>query len=221
MSSHFSRGLGHVIIIYFRCNPEVNTLPYGKSEILVAGRSVRKDTLNREAWLERALEVLRDESIQGVRIERLARDLGVTKGSFYWHFRDREGLFRDILDYWVQRYNDVVVDNPEFQNCPPAEGLLSAMTKVRSEGLDKYEVAIRAWASHDAKVDRVVREAYARRKEFMRGLFVKMGFSRTEADIRTRLTLCYLSWEPHMYPGESAAKHLQQLKRQHALLTRR
>jgi AcrR family transcriptional regulator len=186
----------------------------------VTRRRAARDQLNQEAWLERALEVLRDEGIQGVRVERLARDLGVTKGSFYWHFSDREELFRGILDYWSKLYNDVIIDNPEFSKDPPSEGLLSAVTKVRHDGLDKYEMAIRAWASHDAEVDRVVREVYARRKKFVKGLFLKIGFSTTEAEVRTRLMLCYLSWEPNMYPDESAAKRLQLLKLQHALLTR-
>ena len=54
--------------------------------------------LNRNAWLEQALHVLREEGIQGVRIERLARDLGVTKGSFYWHFDNLDDLRQSILE---------------------------------------------------------------------------------------------------------------------------
>ena len=54
--------------------------------------------LNRTDWLDAALTSLVRGGIEGVRVERLARDLGVTKGSFYWHFEDRPDLLRGLLD---------------------------------------------------------------------------------------------------------------------------
>ena len=132
--------------------------------------------LSRDAWLRRALDVLRDEGVQGVRVERLARDLGVTKGSFYWHFKDRDALRRSILDYWTEQYNDVIVENREFLKAEPAEVLLAAIMRVREEGLDKYELAMRAWAAHDSNADVAVRAAYERRTIFVRGFFTRLGF---------------------------------------------
>ncbi|MDC0936945.1 TetR/AcrR family transcriptional regulator [Pirellulales bacterium] len=183
-------------------------------------RTKAEPRLNPEAWLGRALEVLREEGIQGVRVERVARDLGVTKGSFYWHFKDRPDLHRSILRYWTEQYNDVVVENREFLDTEPAKGLLAAITRVREEGLDKYELAMRAWADHDSEADEVVRAAYEKRSAFVRGFFTRLGFRGLDAEVRTRLTLCYLSWEPNMYPDESEARRLNLLKFQHNLLTR-
>ena len=183
--------------------------------------STKEPQLSREAWLQRALEVLRDEGIQGVRVERLARDLGVTKGSFYWHFADRDELWQGLLEFWSEIYNDVVTRNPEFQQGDAADVLLQAMTMIRHEGLDRFELAIRAWADHDPMADQAVRKVYAHRIEFISGLFRRMGFRGLEAEIRTRLTLCYLSWEPNMYPDETESRRLQMLKRQHALLTQK
>jgi AcrR family transcriptional regulator len=187
----------------------------------LANDSAKETRLSRDAWLGRALEVLREGGIQGVRVERLARDLKVTKGSFYWHFKDRNDLRRSILDYWTKQYNDVIVENREFLEAEPAEGLLAAITRVREEELDKYELAIRAWADHDSHADRVVRAAYEKRTAFVRGFFTRLGFRGLEAEIRTRLTLCYLSWEPHMYPDESEARRVKLLNLQHELLTRK
>lgn len=175
---------------------------------------------SRDEWLQQSLEVLRDEGIQGVRIERLARDLGVTKGSFYWHFEDRDDLRRSILDYWVKQYNDVIVENREFLEAEPAEGLLAAIKRVREEGLHKYELAMRAWAEHDSNADRAVRAVYQERTTFVRAFFTRPGFRGPDAEIRTRLTLCYLSWEPNMYPDDSDSRRLELLKFQHELLTK-
>jgi len=190
-------------------------------ESRLANDSAKETRLSRDAWLGRALEVLREEGIQGVRVERLARDLKVTKGSFYWHFKDREDLRRSILDYWTKQYNDVVVENREFLEAEPAEGLLAAIASVREQGLDKYELAIRAWADHDSDADMAVRAVYEKRTAFVRGFFTRLGFRGLRADIRTRLTLCYLSWEPNMYPDESEARRLNLLKLQHELLTKK
>lgn len=182
---------------------------------------MQNPSLDRDAWLERALEVLRAEGIQGVRVERLARDLDVTKGSFYWHFSDRGDLYRSILDYWDERYTGVVVNHLEFQHTEPREALLSVMMMVRKEGLDQYELAIRAWADHDPMAFEAVTKAYSRRKGFIRSLFERMGFQGDDAEVRTRLALCYLSWEPNMYPEESQKKNLQLLKLHHELLTKK
>jgi len=192
-----------------------------KKKPVAGNNSKREPQLSRDSWLRHGLEVLRDEGIQGVRVERLARDLGVTKGSFYWHFTDRDDLWQNMLDYWSRMYTGVIVDNREFRKFDPAQGLLVAMTKVRAEGLDTYELAMRAWADHDPKIDAAVREVYAQRTAFVMGFFTRLGFRGIDAEVRTRLTLCYMSWELNMYPDESKTKRLKLLEAQHELLTRK
>jgi AcrR family transcriptional regulator len=182
---------------------------------------MKENSLSRDEWLNEALEVLREEGIQGVRVERLARDLNVTKGSFYWHFKSREDLQRAMLDHWKSSYTDAVVDNPDFRNGDAAAALLAAMKMVREHRLDEYELAFRAWADHDPIADRVARDVYARRHEFVDGLFKRIGFRGLDAEIRTRLMLCYMSWEPNMYADESERRRLQFLNLQHELLTRK
>ena len=63
--------------------------------------------LDRNAWLVQALKILSREGLAGVRVEKIARSLHVTKGSFYWHFKDRDDLFSGMLDYWA----DVLTDD--------------------------------------------------------------------------------------------------------------
>src|SRR5690606_13043756 len=66
-------------------------------------RGARRLRLEATAWVDAGIEILVRESIEHVRVERLARELGVTKGSFYWHFKDREDLQAAILDRWFQK----------------------------------------------------------------------------------------------------------------------
>ena len=59
-------------------------------------------TLSREEWIVAAIEALRSGGIDAVRIEVLARQLGVSRGSFYWHFEDRAELLATILARWEE-----------------------------------------------------------------------------------------------------------------------
>ena len=187
----------------------------------MAKKVSNKNRLSRDAWLQRALEVLREEGIQGVRIERLARDLGVTKGSFYWHFEDRDDLWRSILEFWSEKYTDTVVENEAFRGEDPAADLLAAMSKVRKEGLEAYELAVRAWADHDEMAEKAVQEVYARRTRFVESFFKRLGFRGAEAELRARMMLCYLSWEPSLHPEDSQQRRMKLLKMQIELLTKK
>ena len=83
-------------------------------------------------------------------------------------------------EYWIEQYNDVVTMNPQFLEDDPAAGLLAAMTKVREEGLDHYELAMRAWADRDPLVSEAVRNVYEQRTKFIRGFFNRLGFRGLE-----------------------------------------
>lgn len=177
--------------------------------------------LSRDSWLKSALDVLRDEGVHGVRVERLARDLGVTKGSFYWHFKDREDLEQSILDFWDKQYTDVVVESRELREANPSKGLLELMTRIKKERLDEYELAIRSWADHDAKALAAVQTVYEKRIKFVKSFFTRLGFRGLDAEVRTRLALCFLCWELNIYPDDPESRRLKIVKLQHKLLTKK
>ena len=70
---------------------------------------------DKEVWLRAALETVATEGGENLRIEPLARRLGLTKGSFYHHFRDRQDFIDQMVDYWVERFNRYVVE--PFPRC--------------------------------------------------------------------------------------------------------
>ena len=187
----------------------------------VKNASKSDSKLNRDSWLRHALEIFRDEGIQSVTIKRLAADLGVTKGSFYWHFRDLADLHQCLLDYWLWNYNESLHATRKYLEGDPSDGLLAAMMKVREAGLDKYELALRAWAEQEPRVKKVVMKAYRSRIEFVSSFFRRLGFKGKDVEIRTRLLLCYMSWEPNLVPREPKKRRIDMLKLQHELLTRK
>ena len=74
-------------------------------------------------WVDAGLEFLRTESIEHVKVERLAARLGISKGSFYWHFRNKADLHAAILERWKKNLFNEVIDTIEREAATASERL--------------------------------------------------------------------------------------------------
>jgi AcrR family transcriptional regulator len=125
-------------------------------------------------WVLAALEALVEGGIDAVKVERLAPRLGVSKGSFYWHFKDRADLLGALLDLWDADMTHQLIENAARLPSPDARvRAVAAQALERTmHGIDaaRAEAAAQAWAAHDdmaaarlravddARVDYLVRE---------------------------------------------------------------
>lgn len=184
-------------------------------------KSPQKKRVSKAQWLERALEVLEAEGLQGVRVERLARDLGIAKAGFYWHFRDRPDLLQGMLDYWAQEYTAVLTDNPRLLEGDPEERLYKTTVLILDHDLAKYDLAIRSWAMHDRTAAKAVRRVNRMRLEFLRSMFHDLGFRGRQLEMRTRLFMLYHSWEQSTFQDLTKKERLALLRLQHKLLLSR
>ena len=148
----------------------------------------------REHWIRAALDVLRDEGVDRVRVEPLALRLGVTKGSFYWHFPSREALIEAALDTWVTDGTEAVIrEISAIEESDKAKlRALWALVHDQSLGDMRTELAIRELGQRDAAVQERVRHVDERRMEFLRGLFRGMGLSTAQAEVRSLLVYSLL-----------------------------
>jgi AcrR family transcriptional regulator len=155
-----------------------------------------KKGLSAEAWIDAALDVLRRHGVEAVRVEPLARLLGVTKGSFYWHFADRPALLDSLLERWERLATQEVIRTVELVSDDPAERLRELTRLVFRHGgpLDR---AVRAWASHDEDAARVVARVDGERYAFVRALLEAHGLDRDIAATRARLLYTSLVGEQH------------------------
>lgn len=187
--------------------------------------SLTKPTLearyDREAWLHTALEVLSREGQAKLRTERLARDLGVTRGSFYHHFKSRQEFVLALLDYWTKTFTEQVNAAVAGTGKSAAERLLLLMRLIRDNRLDRHDIAFRSWAAQDPEVAAKVREVDGLRYEFIRNLFSEMGFEGEDLEDRVRLFLVYESAQHTVYVPEECRNIPDAVERRFALLTRR
>jgi AcrR family transcriptional regulator len=171
-------------------------------------------------WLEKALEVLESDGVNGVKIDRLAKLLETSRSGFYWHFKDRQDLLNNMLEYWKHEYTEVVIsDGGHESDLPPKERMMHVMKMIERYDLDRFEVSIRAWADHDPEAEEVVKTVYAMRFKFIKSIFAEMGFTGADLDMRVRLWLCYATNGKSMYGKASRTKQSQMLKLCHQILT--
>jgi AcrR family transcriptional regulator len=132
--------------------------------------------VTRTEWLEAGLELLADEGAPAVTIERLTGKLGVTKGSYYHHFKSAAGYRTALLEYFEAQFTTRLIDTVErAPDAEPWAKLQRLLKLVLSDpNSAQLEIAVRAWALQDAEVraaqERVDRTRTAYLKELCRGL---------------------------------------------------
>ncbi len=102
------------------------------------------DRQSKKSWLDAALKALARGGIDRVRVESLAKNLGVTKGSFYWHFKDREQFLDELLNFWAEQSTQTVIANPNYPTDSKARVRAVADDIVRLD-LGKMDPHIRSW----------------------------------------------------------------------------
>lgn len=176
--------------------------------------------LTRKDWLDAAFRTLAREGYRGVRVEVLARDLGVTKGSFYWHFTDRDDLLTSLLHHWHESMTGRVLGEVSDMATPPAARLDALMRFVSKRHYGRHDGAVRQWAQQDKAAARFVRRVDELRFGFVRDLLEEMGFRGADLEMRTRLAVYHLVAEPTIQLREKPSERDAMQRARIALLTK-
>jgi len=154
--------------------------------------------MSREQWLDGALRYLRRGGGE-LRIDRLTRALGVTKGSFYHHFTNRAEFIDAILEHWDKTYNLSVAAELERAGDDPREKLRMLLRTIYENGLADYDLPVRAWALDNARVRRFLRRTDQWRMDVVRQQMEALGYIKEELELRTRLFVTFASLEVTLY----------------------
>lgn len=144
----------------------------------------------REKWVEEGLRALADGGVDAVRIEVLAKALGVTKGGFYGYFANRDALLTAMLDAWERQSVDDVLarigreDGDELHKARLA-GRLTFADDVRL-----VDLAVRDWARRDEAVAERLRRVDNRRMQLLRDALGTVFSDPMEVEARSLLAFC-------------------------------
>lgn len=168
----------------------VNTVAYGAS--MSAAKSQRTAAasrrIGRREWVREAFALLIEGGIDAVRVEPLASRLGVTKGSFYWHFEDRAALHAAMIEDWRDVGTRDIRAHVE-RGGGDARARLRRLIGIAT--LDPkaaaLETAIRGWARQDERAASALLLADEERVSYVSGLLQTLGAKREDADVRSRI----------------------------------
>ena len=144
----------------------------------------------RERWIEEGFRALAAGGPDAVRVDVLAKDLGVTRGGFYWQFGSRQALLEALLEAWERTSVDEVIARIEADGGDARTKLraLFGMAAGRRMVL-RVDLAVRDWARRDAAVAARLRRVDNRRMRYMRGLFGEFVDDPDEVEARCTVTL--------------------------------
>jgi AcrR family transcriptional regulator len=143
-------------------------------------RKAGQRPLTPDDWAGAALAAIARGGVDAVAVETIAAELGATKGSFYWHFKNRDALIQAALDMWEQRGTEAVIE--EFEREPdPAVRLKKILEAGFEVGpTDRAEIALLANPEHPAAV-RAVRRVAERRITYIAEQLEKLGCDAVDA----------------------------------------
>lgn len=153
---------------------------------------ISRTRLGEEDWLATAYKVLTESGVEAVKVMPLAKRLGVSRTSFYWHFKDRE----ELLEAMIQRWEDKNTGNLVARTEAYADNVCEAVFNLFDCWLDadlfdsRLDLAIRNWARTDALLQQRLDRADARREAAMAAMLERFGYQADNALVRAR-TMIY------------------------------
>jgi AcrR family transcriptional regulator len=173
------------------------------------GGAVRKTSsprLSRDRWVDTALALLAAGGSDAVKVEPLARRLRVTKGSFYWHFRDRRALLVAALRRWEEVETLAVGEAVEAAGGSAEERLRRLFVLAMGRRSMALEAALRGWAARDRSARETVERVDGLRLAYLRDLYVTAGLPGPEAEARAFVAYALLFGESFIWSPRDAGR---------------
>jgi AcrR family transcriptional regulator len=149
----------------------------------------------RSRWIDEGLRALAAGGPDDVRIESLAKALGVTKGGFYGYFAGRRALLDEMLDAWERAMVDEVIERVESEGGnakAKLRRLFAIAATSEARGLLNVDLAVRDWSRRDEAVAERLRRVDNRRMDYMRSLFG--AFCTDEDEVEVRCMVAFSLW---------------------------
>src|SRR5579872_166735 len=143
------------------------------------------DQLSADDWLKQGLKTLARDGFTALKAEPLAKAMGVSRGSFYWHFADVEAFHAAILNYWREVAAERIIDDVEAA-AGKDNALQLLLRRVFGERL-ALENAVRRWAVVDPLAKAAVQAIDRRRLAYVERLLLDSGSSRDAARARAQI----------------------------------
>ena len=165
-----------------------------------------------DGWIEAGFKELARSGVEGVRVEVLAKNLGVTKGGFYRRFRDRAALLDGLLQNWRAGRIAAIEQQTSLDGTTARERLKALIpqyaARVNTEGM-AVELAVRQWARSDELAAGAAAHVDAARLKNVANLFRATGLPAEEADAQAFLFYCFIFGQSLLFLERGPRKRAQ------------
>jgi AcrR family transcriptional regulator len=142
--------------------------------------------LSAKDWLDQGLKVLATNGFTALKAEPLAKAMGVSRGSFYWHFADVGAFHAAVLDHWRDVAAEQIISDVEAES-PDRNALPALLRRVFGDRPPVLESAMRSWAAHDASARATVQTVDQRRLGYVENLLRASGLPAETARARAQI----------------------------------
>jgi AcrR family transcriptional regulator len=165
-----------------------------------------------EAWIKAGFAELARSGVEGVRVELLAKNLGVTKGGFYRRFKDRPALLSAMLEDWSAGRIAIIEQHASLDGATARERLKAIIQlyseRTNTEGM-AIELAIRQWARTDEAAAEAVASVDTARLKNVAELYRATGLAGDEADAKAFLFYCFIFGQSLLFLDRGQRKRTQ------------
>lgn len=157
--------------------------------------------LSKDQWLQRSMKLLERRGPAAMTLDSLTRHLGVTTGSFYWHFKSHGRFLDELTDMYIRDYTYVIADHLATLDLPPREFLIEAMRHIVGVGLGGMDIHFRSLAIYYPRIRRKIRTMDEYRTGVISGLYEGMGYTGDELRMRVHNFIVLNSMEHFVSTG--------------------
>jgi AcrR family transcriptional regulator len=153
--------------------------------VLVFGTPMA-DQLSANDWLDQGLKTLGKHGFTALKAEPLAKAMGVSRGSFYWHFADIDAYHAAILAHWRDVAVEQIIRDVEAASAD-REALQALLIRVFGTRPPLLESAMRGWAARDPRARAAVKAVDQRRTDYVESLLRAAGWPTEAAQARAQI----------------------------------
>lgn len=141
------------------------------------------EQLSADDWISQGIKALTKSGFTALKADPLAKTMGVSRGSFYWHFSDLVAFHAAVLKRWREVAAEEIIAGIEADSDEPLKALLRRTFGARLD----LERAVRNWAAFDPAAQGAVRAIDRRRLDYIEALLQRRGFSAGTAQARAQI----------------------------------
>lgn len=174
---------------------------------------LKEDRLARQDWLQTGLRVLGQTGPGGLRIDAVCAAMNVTKGSFYWHFRDRQDFLGHLFQFWRDRETTSLIAHVEARHRRPRDRVWNVVSLVMMGDYDAAtEITMRQWAQYDPVIREALAQVDAERLAFFDRQFIAEGFPPDGAQMRAMAVYALLLSSSYLLVAEERPEREARLR---------